>query len=214
MTPNNKDLTIIGLTGNTGSGKTTVARILEGRGVYIINADKIARDVLLKGGAGYEETVELFGRGILQANGEIDRPKLGNIVFNDPQKLKALNNTTHKHVLRQIDAEISYMRKEKSHKIICLDVPLLFEAGLDVICDITWVVDACDEIKLKRVAQRDKIDINAAKARLKSQTKSSELRQKCDKIIENNTGYDELEAQVLKVLKELEDVYFNKFEKK
>ncbi|MCL2566389.1 MAG: dephospho-CoA kinase [Defluviitaleaceae bacterium] len=196
MILNDGKVMIIGVTGNIGSGKTTVSNILKKHGAYVINADKIAKNVLLIGGAGYNETVELFGRGILQENGEIDRAKLANIVFSDKAKLEALNGTTHKYVLNQIDEEIACICKEKSHKIICLDVPLLFESGLDKICDITWVVDAPEEVKLKRVMERDGLDYDAAKARLKSQTPPYILKEKCDTVIVNAKSYDELEKEI------------------
>jgi len=188
---------VIGVTGNIGSGKTTVSRILEKYGAYVINADKIAKEVLLKGGPGYKDTLEFFGEGILQENGEIDRKKLGDIVFSDKEKLIVLNGTTHKHVLRKIDEEINKIRQEKSHRIVCLDVPLLFESGLDEVCDVTWVVDAAEEVKLRRVMERDKMDLEAARARLKSQTPSDVIRQKADRVIDNDAGYDELEVLIV-----------------
>jgi len=194
---------IIGVTGNIGSGKTTVSKILEEQGAYILDADKIARDVLAKDGPGYLETVGLFGSEILQENGEINRGRLADIVFGNPEKLRALNQATHKHVGQRIDDEISKVFKNKSHDIVCLDVPLLFESELDVICDVTWVVDADTEIKLNRAVKRGNMSRKEAELRLKLQTPSYVLKKKCDVVIENNKGYDELRQQVLSVLSEL-----------
>ena len=190
------NMLIIGITGNIGSGKTTVSKILEAEGAYTINADQIARDVLAKDGAGYAETVGFFGESILQDDGNINRLQLANIVFNDKSKLAKLNETTHKHVLAKIDELIAKVRETNSHKLTCLDVPLLFESGLDKICDTTWLIDATYETKLTRVIARDKTDRDSAKSRLDNQTPSSELRKKCDTVIENDKGIEELEKQV------------------
>ena len=191
---------IIGVTGNIGSGKTTVAKILESEGAHVINADLIARNVLRKNGAGYAEAVEFFGTEILHENGEIDRRHLADIVFSDREKLLVLNSITHKHVRAEIDAQIREVREKKSHEIICLDVPLLFEAGLDAICDITCVVDAPYGVKVKRVMERDGTEREAAEKRLESQTPSRELKQKCDVVIENDEGVDELKKRVKELL--------------
>jgi len=187
---------IIGVTGNIGSGKTTVAKLLAKLGAYHIDADKIAKDVLAKDGAGYLETVEIFGSCILQDNGEIDRKALGAIVFSDLEKLKALSGATHKHVGLVIIEEIEKVKSNESHQIICLDVPLLFESGRDKDCDVTWVVDADTEIKLSRVMARDNISREEAQKRLGAQSSAKWLREKCDTVIENNTGLEELEKQV------------------
>jgi len=187
---------IIGITGNIGSGKTTVSKILEAKGAYIINADQIAREVLSKSGAGYTETVEFFGESILQADGEINRQHLASIVFNDQLKLAKLNELTHKHVLAKIDELITKVRETNSHKLICLDVPLLFESGLDKICSETWLVDAPYETKLARVIARDKTDRDSAKSRLDSQTPSHKLREKSGTVIENDKSTKELQEQV------------------
>ena len=188
---------IIGVTGNIGSGKTTVSKILEEQGAYVINADKIARGVLAKDGAGYGETVAYFGEGIVGRDGEIDRRALAAIVFSDPGKLDVLNAFTHKHVKSRINEEIAAVRQNNAHDIICLDVPLLFESGLNNICDAAWVVDAGTEIKLARVMERDKTDRSSAELRLARQPTREELRQKGDIIIENNGDYDRLKMQVL-----------------
>lgn len=187
---------IIGITGNIGSGKTTVSKILEAEGAYIINADHIAREVLSKGGAGYTETIEFFGEGILQDDDEINRAHLASIVFNDPDKLAKLNELTHKHVRAKIEELIAKVQTENVYKLICLDVPLLFEAGLDKLCDTTWVIDASNETKITRVTERDKTDPERVKSRLDNQTPSHKLREKGDEVIENNGGLEELKEQV------------------
>jgi len=188
---------VIGVTGNIGSGKTAVSKILEGQGAYVINADIIAREVLGKNSAGYDEAVRFFGESVLQDNGEIDRRHLAQIVFSDSQKLEVLNSITHKYVIAEIDDLIANVREQRSHEVICLDVPLLFESGLDRICDVTWTIDAPYETKIARVMERDKADRQAAKKRLSSQTLSCELRKKSDMVIENDGNFDELERQVL-----------------
>jgi len=194
---------IIGITGNIGSGKTTVSKMLESKGAYVINADQIAREALEINGAGYDEAVMFFGKSILKANAEIDRTKLASIVFNDGAKLAKLNTITHKYVLARIDALIAKVKVENSHDMICLDVPLLFEVGLDKICDSTWTLDASYETKIARAMERDKSERDAVKNRLDIQTDSRELREKSDIVIENDSCFDKLEEQVTLELSKL-----------
>jgi len=193
----------LGITGNIGSGKTTVSKILESEGAYVINADLVAREVLEVTGAGYDEAVGFFGEAILTANGEIDRAKLAEIVFADPEKLAKLNAITHKHVLMRTCELIADVKAANAHNIICLDVPLLFEAGFDKICDTTWTIDAPAEMKITRAMERDKAERSAVKIRLDRQTDSHELREKSDIVIENDKGFDELREHVMFALSEL-----------
>lgn len=156
---------IIGLTGGSGSGKSTVAAALRSLGAFVIDCDKIAHENMLKGGIAYNEIVEAFGGSILAASGEIDRKSLGNIVFNDKRALERLNRITHRHITDRVKA----LADKSDSKITVIDAPLLYQTGLDRLCDSVWVTDAPYDVRLKRIMERDGITREAAESRLKNQ---------------------------------------------
>ena len=150
---------IIGLTGGTGSGKSLASLWLQKQNAYIIDTDKIAHDIILKGNPAYEELIAFFGVEILDKKGEIIRRSLGDIVFHDAEKLAFLNRATHKHIRKTIFDEIQKAKQQNSPCAI-LDAPLLIEADLMQICDEVWVVAAKEEIRIKRIMERDGILVN------------------------------------------------------
>jgi len=190
---------IIGLTGNSGSGKSTVCEILAENGGYIIDADKIAHKNMKKGTETYNEIKETFGEKILSDTGEIDRKKLGKTVFSDSEKLKALNEISLKYILREISEKIENIsKKTNEYEFIVIDAPLLTETGLNYISDEVWVVYADENILLDRIVKRDKIDLEHAKSRLENQTPQKELIALADITIENNNiSLAELKNRVL-----------------
>ncbi|RQO94224.1 hypothetical protein POPTR_008G053601v4 [Populus trichocarpa] len=121
---------IVGLTGGISSGKSTVSNLFKSHGIPVVDADIVARDVLRKGTGGYKGVVAAFGEDILQANGEVDRPKLGQIVFSDPGKRQLLNRLLAPYISSGIFWEILSLWL-KGYKVIVLDIPLLFEAKMD-----------------------------------------------------------------------------------
>lgn len=194
---------IIGLTGNSGSGKSSVCEILSEYGGYIIDSDKIAHKNMRKGTDTYNEIKEAFGNDILSASGEIDRKKLGKKVFSDSHKLKILNEISLKYILRKISDEIDNIsKKTDKYKFIVIDAPLLIETGLNYISDEMWVVYADENILLDRIVKRDKVDLEYAKNRLKNQRPQKELIALADVIIENgDISLPELKNRVLRHLK-------------
>jgi len=198
-------LKIIGLTGNSGSGKTTVSKILSENGGWIIDADKIAHENMLKGNVTYDEIIETFGKSILSSDDEIDRKKLGAIVFSDNEKLNQLNQICFKHILKkisnEIDSVISTSKKCDKFNFIVIDAPLLIESGLNKIADETWVVCAAYETRLNRIMKRDNISRTYAENRLNNQTPQAELASLADVIIENNNiSLSELTKKILSKL--------------
>lgn len=178
---------IIGITGGSGTGKSTVAKYLAEMGGYVIDADKIARLVIKKDESAYNETVEHFGSEILSVDGEIDRKKLGNIVFNDQNSLETLNAITHKYILNYINKEISRITENPdTFQFIVIDAPLLIQTGLNMICDSVWVVDSDYGVRVQRVMNRDNISENDTKARFSSQMDFEEARLYADVVIKNN----------------------------
>jgi len=187
MIQNNHPLKIIGLTGNSGSGKSLIASICEHYGAYVINADAINHANMLKGNAAYDEVCETFGDGILDQYDEIDRRKLGEIVFSDSEKLQKLVAITHKHVITSTHAQIACVQTNPNeYKFVVIDAPLLIEAEMHKDCDETWLVTANYETRLARICRRDNLSNEQINKRFASATPSSELVKHADVIIENN----------------------------
>jgi dephospho-CoA kinase len=187
---------IIGLTGQTGGGKSTAADVLRNNGVYISDADKIAHAVLLPGGGAYSDVISLFGLDILDGERRIDRKKVGAIVFSDPVMLQLHTEATHRHIKRIILEEIGHARFSGC-ALACIDAPLLIESGLHEICDYIWVVRAEYDIRLKRVMTRDNISEQAARNRIDAQTPLDVLERYADALIDNNGSLCAFTADVL-----------------
>jgi dephospho-CoA kinase len=159
-----KDKIVIGLTGGSGTGKSTVANALKRCGATVIDCDGIAHQNMKRGGVAYDEIVTEFGEEILLPTGEIDRKALGNIVFNDTDSLARLNKITHKHIIDSVKESIA-----RGEGIVVIDAPLLRQVGLDKLCDKVWITEAPYETRLERIIERDGVTRQAAQARLKNQ---------------------------------------------
>lgn len=182
---------IIGLTGGIASGKSTVSKYLTEKGYKVYDADKIAKDISEKKSV-QEEIILNFGNKILAENGNIDRKKLKAIVFENKNELKKLNDIIHPKVI-----EFYKELKEKNiDEVIIFDVPLLFESGIDKLCDKILVVISDYEIQLNRIVERDKIDKDLASKIIKSQISNEERIKKADIVIENNSSIEELFEKV------------------
>ena len=187
---------VIGLTGGTGSGKSVISDLLRKRASYTIDCDRIAHDVILKGAPAYDDIVARFGTGILDENGEIERKRLGELVFGDPDKLAFLNACTHKRVGEVIRQEMAFARShpEKYRRII-LDVPLFSEA-VNAMCDEVWAVYAQEEVRIRRIMERDGISRELAERRLASQEKFEGYASYAHRIIDNRLDLAHVEEQL------------------
>lgn len=191
---------IIGLTGGSGSGKSTVAEILKQHNMLIIDCDKIAHEIILKGNDAYIELINIFGENILDSSKQIDRKKLGNIVFKDKGKLNLLNECTHKHIVNKVKEIIKENLNNKDINAIVIDAPLLIEANLHTIVDEVWAVYADTDIRIQRLIKRDNITLEQAKERLQSQMSWVEMVTYADTIIYNN-NLDDMKKQIESILK-------------
>lgn len=191
---------IIGLTGGSGSGKSTVAEILKQHNMLIIDCDKIAHEIILKGNDAYIELINIFGENILDSSKQIDRKKLGNIVFKDKGKLNLLNECTHKHIVNKVKEIIKENLNNKDINSIVIDAPLLIEANLHTIVDEVWAVYADTDIRIQRLIKRDNITLEQAKERLQSQMSWVEMVTYADTIIYNN-NLDDMKKQIESILK-------------
>ena len=189
---------IIGITGASGAGKSAVCFELKKRGAEIVDADEISRQVSARGGAAFDELVDAFGAEILKSDGEIDRRRLGHIVFNDAAKLQLLNKITHKHIFAEMKKRIDKCMAD----VVVLDVPLLFQADFPFKCDLTVAVTASAEVRMNRIIKRDGIGAEAAAERMKNQMTDEEYAKKADIVIENNGELGDLKRLADRVIGE------------
>jgi len=185
---------VIGITGITGSGTSTVAKILEKEGGYIIEADKLVHSLMLKNKPAYVEIVKIFGDEILGEDDEINRRVLGNMVFGDKLQLQKLENILHPLV---ISATKEILRSvAETHPFAVIDAPLLIESGMNKLCDSTWLITAPDNLRLERIKSRDNLTQEIATRRLKSRPGDEILRPHACVIIENDSDLVSLTEKV------------------
>ena len=190
---------VVGITGGIASGKSTVSSYLDSRGVQIIDADKISRNIMKKGKPAYDIVMREFPR--CGKEGQIDRRTLGNIVFHDEQQLLKLNRITHPLIIEEIRHLLN-----KDEGLFVLDAALLFETGLNELCDKVICVTAPNELRIKRIIKRDGLEKEEAIARIKSQMLDEKRMELCDYVINSDKDigdlYREVETIFDKMLKE------------
>jgi dephospho-CoA kinase len=188
---------IVGLTGGIATGKSLVASYLADHGAIIIDADKIAHDVVARGKPAWEEIVRTFGKEFLLPDGEIDRKALGKIIFADPARRNMLNHIVHPRVFEEISRAIAATIDAHGalDPVIILDVPLLFESKMDVELPEVIVVFAPVETQLKRLMARDNSPEEDALARIRSQLPITEKKDKADYVIDNSGSIDNTREQ-------------------
>ncbi|MEV5428775.1 dephospho-CoA kinase [Streptomyces sp. NPDC052701] len=190
----------VGLTGGIGAGKSEVSRLLVERGAVLIDADRIAREVVAPGTPGLAAVVDAFGEEVLTADGALDRPKLGSLVFADPEKLAVLNSIVHPLVGRR-SRELEEAAAEDA--VVVHDVPLLTENGLASLYDVVIVVEASTKTRLERLVRLRGMTEQDARARMAAQATREQRRRIADIVIDNDVPLDELERRVGDVWAEL-----------
>ncbi|MFC4908038.1 dephospho-CoA kinase [Actinomadura gamaensis] len=183
----------VGLTGGIGAGKSEVSRRLAARGAVVIDADRLAREVVEPGTPGLDAVVAEFGDGILTPDGAMDRERVGRIVFADPDRLAALNAIVHPLVGERMKA---LMDAAPDEAIVVYDVPLLTENELAGMYDVVIVVDAPVETQLDRLTSRRGMAEEDARARIAAQATREERLAIADHVIDNSASLDELDARV------------------
>ena len=186
------NLMIIGVTGNIGCGKTTVALVFKKLGAEVIDADKLAHQAISLKGASYKKIIAVFGEAVLGKDESIDRRKLGRVVFEDRKLLSRLNRIIHPEVIKQIKKRIARSKKE----VVVLDAPLLIESGLHKIVDKTIVVKADLRHRISRIDNKLSLSESEISKRQSFQLPLREKIRFADFIIDNNGSIDKIEKQV------------------
>ena len=197
---NKKNFLKIGITGGTGSGKTSVCKHLRDNGFQVIDSDAIARTILEKDSDAYNVVVSHFGESILKSNGEINRQDLGSIVFDSPEDLNFLQSVVTKKTVETVINIFDTIVPEK--KLIFLDAPILFEVGLDKYVDMVWMVLAPRDQRMNRLAKRDGISDYEIEKRMAAQMPEEKKQKLSDVVILNDGTLDELHLRVDKLLED------------
>jgi dephospho-CoA kinase len=196
---------VVGLTGGIVSGKTTVAQIFKGLGAKVIDVDLIAREIVQPSKKAWKRIVENFGEEILKDNQEIDRKKLGSIVFSNQAKLNLLNKITHPIIIEVIKKQLAQIRqqsKQANKEVICIvDAPLLFEAHLAEMMDKTIVVYLSEKEQIIRLLKRNGISKDEALKRIKAQMPLKEKISLADYVIDNSKSPEDTKKEVLQLWK-------------
>jgi len=200
----------VGLTGGIATGKTTVAAILRKLGCHMLDADKIAHHLIEPGAAAYEDVVREFGRGILTADGRVDRKKLGAIVFADPARLARLNAIVHPRVLETQDRELEALERGDSYAIAVVEAALLIEAGYAPKLDCLVVTWCTPEQQLERLTRQDAdgvagrgLTLEQARQRIAAQMPIEEKRRMADEVIDCSGSLEHTREQVIALVDKL-----------
>ncbi|HXF85026.1 MAG TPA: dephospho-CoA kinase [Anaerolineales bacterium] len=190
---------IIGLTGNIATGKSVVRRMLEHLGAYTIDADTLAHRVIAKGAPGYQPVLDKFGTWLLDPDGQINRAKLGRLVFADPQALVQLEDIIHPYVIQAVELLV----RRASQKVVVIEAIKLLESNLRNHCNSIWVTDASQEVQIERLMRKRGLSREEALQRIHAQSAQQDKLAAADVIITNNGSYDDLWKQVNEAWKRL-----------
>jgi dephospho-CoA kinase len=193
----------IGLTGGVASGKSTVSRILKGLGAFIIDADKVARELVVIGSPYLDQIAQCFGNQVLHPDGSLNRKKLGDIVFNDKDKLNMLNGILHPPIISKIKDLMCSIEREGIHDRVVVDAAILIETGLYCMVDVVWLVKVSRKTQVERLMIRDGISREKAEGIIGSQMPLETKEKYADVVIDNEGSLETLEEQVKKLWRDI-----------
>lgn len=193
---------VVGLTGQTGAGKSTVSEIYTKKGIKIIDADKVAHEVMSKGTHCVVDIALEFGISVLNADGTLNRKKVADIVFSDKKKLKRFNTIVFPYIIKELEHRIETC-KMMGHRVIILDAPTLFESKSDQFCDKIISVIAPIGVRRYRIIARDKLTEEQADRRIASQHDDAYYTQRSDYVIINDKDLDNLKETALQIISEI-----------
>lgn len=202
----NRSCKVIGLTGQSGAGKTSVSAVFRENGFTVIDADIISREVMQKGSPCLEELTEVFGKDIITGSGELDRKKLGSIVFSDREMLRQLDAVCYPYITHRIIKKIEELAADGA-ELILLDAPTLFEANADELCDLIISVTADRNIREKRITARDGITPEEAAKRFESQYPENFFVTHSDYVIKNNKTRELLAEKAKEAADKIKEYY-------
>ena len=195
---------ILGITGPSGSGKTTLCTIIKNNyNAEVIDADKVAKELTSNKESDYfQEMIKLFGKDVLKEDGSLNRKKVAKIIYTTKSKRQELNKLTFKYVVQEINKKIEVL-KNSSADLLAIDVPLLYEAKMENVCDYVIAVVAEDNEKIERICKRDGIDKEIAKKRLEIQNNNSFFVKKADFVIYNDKSIASLEKSLKEIINKI-----------
>lgn len=193
----------VGVTGGVGSGKTTVSKMFEEEGAYLIDADQIGRELIHPGSPAWKELLRVFGRTILQKNGTIDRSQLANLVFSNRRKRRLLNNILHPRIRREMMKRAREIARKDTQAIVIFDVPLLVETGFHREMDKVVVVTSKETQQIRRLKKRAGLKEEEARRILSSQWDIEKKIKVADFVIPNEGPLKRTRTCVREVFQEL-----------
>lgn len=192
---------ILGITGGIGAGKSTVLQLLQGHwNAYLLEADKIAHDLMKPGRAAYFQIVEQFGEEIIGENQQIDRKRLGEIVFSSEEKRQELNRCTHPLVKQEILQRIHQIQSEEKEALIVIEAALLLEEHYDEICDEIWYIYAEESVRRERLKKSRNYSEQKISQIMARQLKEDEFKNRCNRTIDNGKNLEDTLYQLKKAL--------------
>jgi len=179
---------IIGLTGNIGSGKSMVAQHLKKLGAEVIDTDQIARNIVEPGKPALAEIVNIFGPGVLNNDGTLNRQALADIIFKDPETREKFNSIMHPRIIRKVEENIARYKNYRGPKApaLVIEAPLLFETGMEKLMDEVWLVTVDMPVQLQRIMDRDHVVEEQARHRIASQMSQAAKIKRAHRVIDNN----------------------------
>jgi dephospho-CoA kinase len=186
---------VIGLIGGIGSGKSSVSEILSSLGVDVIDADKVGHEVYIPDSEGWRKVISVFGQGIVDQQNEIDRKKLGAIVFGDPKEMDKLNKLMHPIMYKLIQEKINKLA-DNGVEVVILEAAILLEANWQPLTDEIWLAKSDQEIVIERVQLRNKFTREEIIKRIQSQMSNEEREKHADIVISNDGTLEELKETV------------------
>lgn len=189
---------IIGLTGGIGTGKTQVAKLLEELGAAVVNADLLGHEIYKPQTEGWREVVAAFGERVVGPDGEIDRRALGSIVFSDEAALRQLNAITHPRIYALAAERLDTLKRQGASAAV-LEAALLIEAQWTGLVSEVWVITSPEADVIERLRERNGMDADTARARIRSQMPQAERAERADAVLENSGSLEQLEADVRKL---------------
>ena len=195
-------MTVIGITGPTGAGKTTVLNVLTELGGAVADCDAVYHQLLRTSAAMQSELENRFGCGIFDDNGDLRRKELGAIVFEDAAALADLNAVTHRHIVAELERRIT-LAADQGRPAIALDAIALLESGAGGLCDVTVAVTAPEEARVRRIMAREGISEEYARARVAAQKPNGFFEDACDHTLRNDGSREELEEQARALFRQI-----------